>query len=190
MALIDLLPLRAEYHRATSIFVTVSAFPFAPIATTWSAQYPSRLRAIGSGLSGDAVLQIHGTAVSGAQIELMTVPGDDPFVGLSTTRWLTVTEVRSDTDVDGTLTLEGIEQSGQPILIDTLLASAVPCRLRQRSLLQTQIEPGTSQNELWILYAILDGVKEADEFHIDGIVYTVENVIRQFDKRLFHHDEL
>lgn len=190
MALSDLLPRLAELRRMTAMIITVAAWPFPPTSVSWSASYPARVRATGTNLSGDATVKIIGVGSGGAQEELLSVSANSPSIAFSTKRWLSITAVESATSIDGSVLLEGVEQSGAPLFVNTVIAANLAVRMRWRILRQDQIEQGLTQNELWTIYTMLDGVQDGDTFVIEGTEYNVENVIRMFGARLFHHSEV
>jgi len=189
MSLPNLLPQLAQLSRFSAIVLTQSAWPFTA-AVTFAAEPAARLRLKGSGLSLAPTITITGTLSGVGQTETVTLPTLDPQLAISTKRWSTVTQIASTSAPAGTLTVIGIQQSGEPIVAKQVLDSALKVRLTRKRLTQVQIDTGLTQLEEYICYTIRDGILPNDLLVIDGISYTVENVSRLFGRTSFHHSEL
>jgi hypothetical protein len=187
----DLLPLTASHTRRIDLIQASTSLPFS--SGTISLIYGEKIKVLitAASLGQTTVIDIGGELNGTPDTEAITILSTGSQIARSKKEWTKITSISSVTTGTGTIKASGILPNGQPAFTTSVLAAALPGRLRTKStpaIVETG-RPGVIVAERLVWYTNALDLEPGDRLQISGVDYQIDDSDIVYGARDPHHTE-
>jgi len=181
-----LLPQRAVHKRLNANLVQ-NTYPFSQVLTGFVYEVPAFVQGGTEDANTDVDVVVHGELDGITQSESFVVSAAST-TGRSEKKYSKINDVSSITAGLGTLTLRAVYGDGSDAVVENIIKSVEPGRLREDTRpIQVDSQQGTIFTSRWIWYTNNFDTREADILIIDDVTYEVEGIYKIYDTGGLHH---